>query len=191
MKKEQAVRSQWCVENVIMIDITQILGKLVSILMILVFSLLAYWLVVFFSHKGRRLAQKARSSVRRDDPRVATVAAMIRIAGGTVILFISGSLILRELKIDIAPLLTGAGIFGLIITFSVQTLLRDIVAGVFILFESQYGPGMRVTLNEHHGIVERMSLRTTVLRDAKGNILYIPNGAITIVKVAETEEQKG
>lgn len=174
-----------------MIDISQILEQLISVVATLVFSLFAYWVVVFLSQKGMRVAQKALSGIRQDDPRVTTLGSIIRIAGGTIILFVGGTMILHELKIDIAPLLTGAGIFGLIITFSVQTLLRDIFAGVFILFESQYGPGMQVTLNEHHGVVERMSLRTTVLRDANGNMLYIPNGSITIVKVAPSQKHAG
>lgn len=174
-----------------MIDISQIIDNLISVAAIFVFSLFAYWVVVFLSRKGMYIAQKALSGIHHDDPRIVTLGVMIRVAGGTIILFVGGTMILRELKIDIAPLLTGAGILGLIVTFSVQTLLRDIFAGVFILFESQYSPGMRVTLNEHHGVVERMSLRTTVLRDANNNMLYVPNGSITIVKVASSQKQTG
>lgn len=166
-----------------MINLAAILDRLLSIGIIFGFAIIAYWVIVVLSHRWIRFANNTLRVFRGDDPRIGTLSTLIRFAGGIGILFVAGSMVLRELSIDITPLLTGAGILGLIITFSIQTLLKDVVAGVFILFESQYSPGTRVILNDISGIVERLSLRSTVLKDAEGNQVYIPNGSIGVVRV--------
>jgi small conductance mechanosensitive channel len=90
-------------------------------------------------------------------------------------------IILSHWKIDIAPILTGAGIFGLAISFGSQTLVKDIISGFFIISESQYNIGDRVKIGTYEGRVYKVTLRLTVLKDDEGNKIYIPNSTITTV----------
>jgi small conductance mechanosensitive channel len=96
---------------------------------------------------------------------------------GTTIL-----IILSHWKVDISPILTGAGILGLAISFGSQTLVKDIISGFFIISESQYNIGDMVKIGEYTGKVSKVTLRLTVLKDEEGNRIYIPNSTITTVK---------
>jgi len=85
---------------------------------------------------------------------------------------------LGEIGLDLGPLLAGAGIVGLAIGFGAQSLVADFIAGVFVIIEDQYGVGDWVDVGSASGTVERVSLRTTVLRDAHGTVWVVPNGEI-------------
>jgi len=80
--------------------------------------------------------------------------------------------------ISLAPFLAGAGIIGIALGFGAQHLVRDFVAGLFMLMEDQYGLGDVVDLGEAIGVVEGVSLRTTRIRDVTGTVWHIPNGEI-------------
>ena len=83
-------------------------------------------------------------------------------------------MILRELDIDITPVLTGAGIAGLAIGFGAQTLVRDVISGFFLIFEDQVRVGDVVMVNGQGGLVEEVNLRTIVLRDETGGGPHLP-----------------
>lgn len=85
---------------------------------------------------------------------------------------------LRELDIDITPLLTGAGIIGLAVGFGAQTLVKDIISGLFLIAEDQVRIGDVVQINGIGGTVEEINLRTIVLRDLEGVVHTITNGEI-------------
>ena len=87
-------------------------------------------------------------------------------------------MILRELDIDITPILTGAGIAGIAIGFGAQTLVRDIISGFFLIFEDQVRVGDVVNVNGQGGLVEEVNLRTLVLRDEQGAVHIFPNGEV-------------
>ena len=87
-------------------------------------------------------------------------------------------MILRELQVDIMPVLTGAGIAGLAVGFGAQTLVRDIIAGFFLILEDQVHVGDVAIINGTGGLVESVKLRTIVLRDLSGTVHVIPNGSI-------------
>jgi small conductance mechanosensitive channel len=87
-------------------------------------------------------------------------------------------MILRELDIDITPVLTGAGIAGLAIGFGAQTLVRDVISGFFLIFENQVRVGDVAVVNGQGGLVEEVNLRTIVLRDEKGAVHIFPNGEV-------------
>jgi moderate conductance mechanosensitive channel len=89
----------------------------------------------------------------------------------------------RELGFDVGPVLASAGIVGLAIGFGAQSLVKDIISGFFILLEDQYGVGDAVKIGDHDGVVERMTLRVTVLRNFEGKVHVIPNGSIQTVTV--------
>ena len=87
-------------------------------------------------------------------------------------------IILRELDVDITPVLTGAGIVGLAIGFGAQTLVRDVITGFFLIVEDQVRVGDVALVNGVGGFVEQINLRTLVLRDVEGVVHVIPNGEI-------------
>ncbi|MDO8497816.1 MAG: mechanosensitive ion channel [bacterium] len=96
--------------------------------------------------------------------------------------FITGILlILSNWDIDIMPILTGAGILGLAVSFGSQTLIKDLISGFFIILEDQFNLGDEVKIGTFEGRVERITLRLTVLRDKGGNLIYIPNSQINSV----------
>jgi moderate conductance mechanosensitive channel len=89
-------------------------------------------------------------------------------------------MILTELTVPIGPVLGGFGIAGIAVGFGAQYLVRDLIAGIFILAENQYRTGDVVTLSGISGLVESINLRRTVLRDLDGQVHVIPNGEITV-----------
>jgi small conductance mechanosensitive channel len=92
-----------------------------------------------------------------------------------------------ELGFDIGPILASAGIAGLAIGFGAQSLVKDVISGFFILLEDQYGVGDVIKIEDFSGVVERMTLRVTVLRNLEGQVHVIPNGNIHTVTVLTKE----
>jgi moderate conductance mechanosensitive channel len=118
---------------------------------------------------------------RAREQRVRTLVSLVRSIGIVVILLITIFSILGILGHDIRPLLAGAGVIGLAISFGAQSLVRDVITGMFILFENQFAVGDVIRIGETGGIVERMTLRVVVLRDVHGVVHIIPNGEIKSV----------
>ncbi|MFR9779440.1 mechanosensitive ion channel family protein [Micromonospora sp. MS34] len=87
-------------------------------------------------------------------------------------------MVLKEFSFDLAPLLASAGIAGVALGFGAQSLVKDLIAGLFMLIEDQYGVGDTVDLGEATGVVEAVGLRVTTVRDARGVLWYIRNGEI-------------
>lgn len=98
-----------------------------------------------------------------------------------LVIFIAIMMILRELKVDLTPILAGAGIAGLAIGFGAQSLVKDIITGFFIIIEDHYSVGDYVTVESLSGIVEQVGLRTTRIRDFGGQLHIIPNSRIEVV----------
>ncbi len=84
-------------------------------------------------------------------------------------------------QIDLTPLFASAGIIGVAIAFGSQALVKDFITGIFIISENQYRLGDYVDINDANGRVEQVGIRSTVIRDEKGNVHYIPNGSIVHV----------
>jgi moderate conductance mechanosensitive channel len=93
--------------------------------------------------------------------------------------FVAILMVLRELSIDVVPILTGAGIAGLAIGFGAQNLVRDVISGFFLILEDQVRIGDLARINTVSGIVEQINLRTILLRDGEGAVHVFPNGTIT------------
>ena len=115
------------------------------------------------------------------EKRVRTLASVLRSLGLVTIAVAAGLMILSELGADIAPLLAGAGILGLALGLGAQSLVRDLIGGLFILAEQQFHLGDVVKIGDITGTVERMTLRATYLRDLEGILHLIPNGEVRIV----------
>lgn len=90
-------------------------------------------------------------------------------------------LVLAELSINLAPLIAGAGIAGIALGFGAQSMVRDFLAGMFILIEDQYGVGDVIEVGEIIGTVENISLRATRVRDVEGTVWHVANGEINQV----------
>ncbi len=110
-----------------------------------------------------------------------TVRSLLKNIIDVVIFLIAILTIISQWGINIGPILTGAGIIGLAFSFGAQTLVKDLIAGFFIITESQFKIGDRIKVGDHEGEVHRMTLRLTVLKDVNGNLIYIPNSQITTV----------
>jgi small conductance mechanosensitive channel len=110
--------------------------------------------------------------------RARTLGTLIRNVSSALIVGAAALMILRELGINIAPILTGAGIIGLAVGFGAQTLVRDIISGFFLILEDQVRVGDAAAINGTAGLVEAINLRTVVLRDVEGTVHVFPNGAI-------------
>ncbi len=109
-----------------------------------------------------------------------TAAQLVRSVGGVVaVLF--GIIATLNLFIDIRPILAGAGILGLAISFGAQSLVKDIISGFFILVEDQFVVGDVIEAAGRTGTVERVTLRVVTLRDLRGVVHMIPNGQLTAV----------
>jgi len=91
---------------------------------------------------------------------------------------IAVTMILSELGVAVGALIAGAGIIGAALGFGAQNLVRDLLSGLFIVLEDQYGVGDKVDLGEASGVVENVGLRVTQVRDAKGTLWYVRNGEI-------------
>jgi small-conductance mechanosensitive channel len=151
-------------------------------LRIVVIAILAYVVVRIIAATARRLEeelgrQEAPDMVERLK-RARTLSRLVQNALTATIVVIAVLMMLRELRVDITPILTSAGILGLAVGFGAQTLVKDLIAGFFLTFENQVRVGDVATINGTGGLVEAINLRTIVLRDVTGTVHVFPNGAI-------------
>ena len=124
---------------------------------------------------GQRYAQTDLEWQRR----AATLGGILTRLVTVTVGFIAVLMVLRELSIDVVPILTGAGIAGLAIGFGAQNLVRDVISGFFLILEDQVRVGDLARINGVGGSVEQVNLRTIVLRDNEGAVQVFPNGTIT------------
>ncbi len=120
------------------------------------------------------------STLTETEQRGQTIAQLLR-SVGRVMLVILGLLLTLNVFMDIGPILAGAGILGLAVSFGAQSLVKDIIAGFFFLIESQFAVGDIIEVAGKSGAVERMTLRVVMLRDVRGTLHMMPNGQITTV----------
>jgi small conductance mechanosensitive channel len=125
-------------------------------------------------------AESALVDERRKQ-RVEALGAILRSAASVTIFAIAGFVILGDLGINLAPLLASAGVVGIAIGFGAQGLVRDYLAGIFMLVEDQYGVGDVISIGDATGTVENVTLRITRMRDVNGIVWHVRNGAIDTV----------
>jgi small conductance mechanosensitive channel len=147
------------------------------------------WLLAWLAFRLVRLAA-ARIEAAADDGddsvtthrerRGQTISQLLR-SVGRVVVFVVAILLTFNVFINIAPILAGAGILGLAISFGAQSLVKDVISGFFILFENQFAIGDVVEAAGKGGVVEKMTMRVVVLRDLQGVMHVIPNSEIKVV----------
>jgi small conductance mechanosensitive channel len=113
------------------------------------------------------------------DKRIDTLSHVIYRTTVVVIFIVAFLMALPELGLSVGPLIAGVSIVGIAVGFGAQNLVRDVLNGLFILLENQYGRGDVVTIAGATGLVEDINLRRTILRDLDGVVHFIPHGAIT------------
>jgi len=118
--------------------------------------------------------------VTEREKRAHTVASLLRTVGTTLVVIVAAMMAFREIGLDIIPLIAGAGVAGLAIGFGAQSLIKDVIAGFFILLEDQFHVGDVIQAAGVSGQVEQMTLRMTIVRDLQGTVHFIPNGEIKV-----------
>src|SRR4051794_15200850 len=114
----------------------------------------------------------------RSTQRIEALSTVLRSVASFGIWVMAVFLVLDQVGIDLGPLLAGAGIIGVAIGVGSQSLVKDVLSGIFILVEDQFGVGDIVDVGEAVGVVEVVSLRTTRLRSVDGTVWHVPNGEI-------------
>ncbi len=135
-------------------------------------SLLAGRLATFLSRD--KLDHESRK-------RADTLSSVIRWVLRTGILLLAAAMLLGQLGLQIGPILAAAGVVGLAVGFGAQNLVQDVLGGFFMLLEDQVRVGDVVQLGDKSGLVEKITLRMTLLRDFNGSVHYIRNGKIDVV----------
>jgi small-conductance mechanosensitive channel len=171
-----------------------LIGKPLSVLWLIVFGLVGRWLL----HKAiDRVVARARggvlperlargpfatpggeTAVDRRAQRAETMGSLLKSIVSGVIFAVVLMMALAKLGQNIAPLLASAGIIGVALGFGAQSLVKDFLSGIFMIFEDQYGVGDTVTFGDVSGTIEAVSLRVTRMRDVDGTVWYLRNGEI-------------
>jgi small-conductance mechanosensitive channel len=129
-----------------------------------------------------RLLSSRRATDREFATRLSTLTSLAESATRLIVWILAGLTILAVFGVPIGPLLASAGVAGLAVGLGAQTLIRDIIGGIFIVLEDQFHVGDVITVNAISGQVESLTLRYTVLRTLDGAYVVIPNGEIRIVQ---------
>src|SRR5262245_35795507 len=130
-------------------------------------------------HLQFKLARNKASTDLEWQRRATTLGRILTSLVSAVVGFLTILMLLRELSIDVVPILTGAGIAGLAVGFGAQNLVRDVISGFFLILEDQVRIGDLARINGTAGIVEQINLRTILVRDGEGAVHVFPNGTIT------------
>ena len=125
---------------------------------------------------GTAAVHEAASERRHQ--RAHALGSILRNAASVTIFSIAVAIGLGDLGVNLAPVLASAGVVGIAVGFGAQNLVRDFLAGIFMLLEDQYGVGDVINIGDATGTVEAVSLRTTRLRDVNGVVWHIRNGAL-------------
>ena len=119
-----------------------------------------------------------RERTERARQRAKTLGVLFKSIASAVIGVVTFMMLLGEFDINLGPLIAGAGIVGVAIGFGAQSLVRDLLSGIFMLIEDQYGVGDVIDAGDAIGTVESVGLRTTRIRDVRGTLWHVPNGEI-------------
>ncbi len=162
-----------------MVDWQLLLAMGLRILLILVIA----WIVLRLGHLAMNRLQVRLAQDRDPESgrRAATLVGLLRQGVSLFVWLMVGLILLREVGVDIAPVLASAGVAGLAVGFGAQNLVRDIISGFFIILEDQIRVGDVAVLNGTGGVVEAIRFRTTILRDINGTVHVFPNGTITTI----------
>jgi small-conductance mechanosensitive channel len=118
---------------------------------------------------------------KRQSERARTTGSVLNSILNAVIWIIALGMILGEFGFNLGPVIASAGVIGVAIGLGAQTLVRDILSGIFMLIEDQYGVGDQIKVLDIEGVVEKVGLRITTIRDEKNVLWYVRNGEILVI----------
>lgn len=156
------------------------MGSGVRLLIILILTVIALKMANVLANRLFKVVLKAKLETEMQK-RAETLRSMVRYVLSTTVLAIALIMVLGEFGVKIGPILAAAGIVGVAIGFGAQHLVQDVISGFFILIEDQIRVGDVIRTAGKAGLVERVNLRMTVLRDLSGSVHYIRNGRIDVV----------
>jgi small-conductance mechanosensitive channel len=156
-----------------------------------VFSVLvAAWIAQSIGHRAivRAVNKLATADLKpgpgfakRQSERARTTGSVLTSILKASVWIIAIAMILGEFGFNLGPVIASAGVIGVAIGLGAQTLVRDILSGIFMLIEDQYGVGDEISTLEIEGVVEKVGLRITTIRDKKGVLWYVRNGEILVI----------
>ncbi len=174
--------------------VTWLVTKPISILVLVLMAVALRW---FLHRVINRLVHRASEGLptpmlrRRKDgeqpvairsgrrvQRAETMGSLLKSITSIVIFTVFGITAIAELGYPVGPLIASAGVVGVALGFGAQSLVKDFLSGIFMIFEDQYGVGDVVDLGEAGGTVEAVGLRVTRIRDVEGTVWYVRNGEI-------------
>ncbi|MFH0755563.1 MAG: mechanosensitive ion channel domain-containing protein [bacterium] len=165
----------------LIIDFIKIYGINIFLIIILFF-----WGKFFLKKIVKKTIKKILKDENKEklilERRVKTIGSIIIKIGNVVIYIIIFLMILNLFGVNIGPILAGTGIIGLAVSFGAQSLVKDFISGLFILIENQYAIGDKIKIDDKEGEVIKITMRSTILRNEKGSIFYVPNGSIKTVE---------
>lgn len=157
-----------------------LLGRVVR-LAVIVGAVVLLWEAFTVVVEGMLREREQDGAVGGRSARLRTLLPLFRNTVRGVLVLLLSLTVLSEFGIDIGPLLAGAGVVGLAVGFGAQSLVKDVINGVFILLEDTITVGDVVSLGGHSGVVERMGIRTVRLRDLSGAVHTLPYGEVTTI----------
>ncbi|MGH7445281.1 MAG: mechanosensitive ion channel family protein [Longimicrobiales bacterium] len=162
-----------------LIDWRDYVPQMVKVAIIIAFALLVYRILKLL------ITRLVRRNIEEDDPvvkrlreqRAQTIGSLLANVALIVVVTVTALTVLGTFM-DIGPILASVGVLGLAVSFGAQALVKDVISGTFMLLEGQFGIGDVVRVGDISGLVEKITLRTTILRDERGAVHVIPNGSI-------------
>ncbi len=164
-------------------------SRVEHLLMVGAACLAILWSVKLVSRAVRRAVDDGNDQTTSDaERRAETLGSVLNNTARVLAIIFLLLMSLQEFGVNIGPLVAGAGIAGVALGFGAQSLVKDVISGFFLLMENQFGVGDIISVDERHtGVVERMTLRVTQIRDAEGKAHFIPNGSVVRVVVLSKE----
>ncbi len=163
-------------------ELADIMARPIRVAFIVGLALVAVWLSRRLIRRiGRRVGlapQVGPLGGARRMQRIDTMTHVLCSITTVIIFVIALFVVLAEFGVDLAPLIAGAGILGIALGFGAQSIVRDFLAGLFMVTEDQFGVGDVIDVGGVIGTVEGFTLRVTRLRDVEGSVWHVPNGEI-------------
>lgn len=172
-------RYEYGIFSIRMETIEALIGKLISCFIIIILMYVTIKLGNKAIDKFVERQKKSNGRFSMDSQKAITIGSVLKSVIKYTVYIVGVVFIL--IKLFGQGIVAAAGVGGIAIGFGAQSLVRDLINGIFILFEDQYGVGDHVTIGQFSGIIENIGIRTTTIRDFTGDLHLLPNGTITQV----------
>lgn len=167
--------------DLLKVDASELIRKLLQVALIWLLTWVGLRVVALLARRIERTVDDGDDRhLSEREQRGQTISQLLR-SVGRVLLLALAVLLSLNVFVNIGPLLAGAGILGLAVSFGAQSLVKDVISGFFYLVEGQFAVGDVIEIAGKSGVVERMTLRVVMLRDIAGVLHMIPNGQISTV----------